>query len=137
MECMYIQLCLLIESRFRWIVCQLDALQKCRTVKEIRTTLCQLPKTLDETYIRILDKIDENDSRRVHDVLQLIAFSRRPLTLGEIVEAIAFDTDKKCFSEDEKLVDPLDVLEICSSLISLADPEPRRDSGIRRYRNKR
>jgi len=115
----------LIDRRFRWVVCRLDALRKCRTTKQIATTLTKLQKTLNDIYVRILENIDEDYCRYVHDILILIAFSMRPLKLSEIVEAIAFDAEKKCFSEEEKLGDPLDVLEICSSLISL----PARWSG--------
>lgn len=110
-----------MDCRFRWVVCQLDALRKCRTTGQIKRALTELPKTLDSTYLRILENIDENSWRYVHDVLNLIAFSVQPLKVGEIVDAIAFDAERKCFSEDEKLQDPLDVLQICSSLISLSD----------------
>lgn len=109
--------------RFRWVVCQLDALRECRTTGQIKKALCQLPTTLDDTYIRILENIDKRSRHFVQDVLNLIAFSKRPLTLREIVEAIAFDADRRCFSEDEKFRDPLEVLEICSSLISLPDTQ--------------
>src|SRR5947207_5444587 len=118
-----------MNRRFRWVVCQLDSLRKCRTAKEIRATLRQLPKTLDDTYIRILKNINENDRGRVDDILNLIAFSKRPLKLKEIVEAIAFDAEKGCFDEDEKLGDPLDVLEMCSSLISLAEMQTSTEVG--------
>jgi hypothetical protein len=92
-------------------------------MKQITNTLTKLPKTLNDTYVRIIENIDEDYCRYVHDVLNLIAFSMRPLKLGEIVEAIAFDVEKKCFSAEEKLGDPLDVLEICSSLISFPDKQ--------------
>src|SRR5208282_5673884 len=103
MECTYLQMFSLMNYRFRWVVCQLNALQKCLNIKQINKTLCQLPKTLDDTYFRILDNIDENYWPYVHDILNLIAFSNRPLKLREIVEAIAFDPETKCFSEYEKL----------------------------------
>src|SRR5205085_10860074 len=66
-----------------------------------------------------------------YDILNLLAFSKRPLKLREVVDAIAFNAKEKCFTEDEKLQDPLDVLQICSSLITLQydnkeyDPEVR------------
>jgi hypothetical protein len=41
---------LMYNIRFRWAVCQLDALQKCRSVYELQKALASLPKTLDETY---------------------------------------------------------------------------------------
>ena len=44
----------------------------------------------------------------------------RPLKLAEILEAITFDAKRRCFSEDEKLGNPMYVLLICSSLIALS-----------------
>ena len=76
---------------------------------------------MDDTYIRILENIDDIYCRHVYDILTLIAFSMWPLRLAEIIEVIAFDVEGKCFSEDEKLMGPLDVFKICSSLISLPD----------------
>jgi hypothetical protein len=102
------------------------------TVAAIKRTLKQLPKTLDETYARILANIHPDWQHYVYDILTLLAFSMRPLKLKEVVEAIAVDTDTGCFSEEEKLQDPLDIFRIASSLITLSgegegdvDPELR------------
>jgi hypothetical protein len=45
---------ILTSWRFRWAVCQLDTLRACKKVSAVRKALAQLPKTLDETYARIL-----------------------------------------------------------------------------------
>ncbi|KAE8443901.1 hypothetical protein EG329_001211, partial [Mollisiaceae sp. DMI_Dod_QoI] len=42
------------KGMFRWAFCQLDILKRLNTTPEIRLALTQLPKTLDETYERIL-----------------------------------------------------------------------------------
>src|ERR1700727_3989815 len=75
--------------RFRWVVCQLDELRKCAKLSELRRALNALPKTLDETYERILVKIDELYREDVQKVLQFLAFSARPVSLEEVVEALA------------------------------------------------
>ena len=49
------------DGMFRWVECQLDALRRCRTSEGLLKALNSLPKTLDETYERILQGIDEND----------------------------------------------------------------------------
>jgi ankyrin repeat domain-containing protein 50 len=109
-------------SRFRWVVCQLDALRKCLTTGHVKKALQQLPKTLDDTYNRILDQINDEYCQFACDIFTFLAFSKRPLKLEEVVEGIAFNPETKCFDDDKKLFDPLDVLQVCSSLITLSDP---------------
>ncbi|KAL8780876.1 MAG: hypothetical protein Q9213_006266 [Squamulea squamosa] len=47
------------DGMFRWTVCQLDALQNCSRLPSLRKALKNLPKSLDETYCRILCNIPE------------------------------------------------------------------------------
>lgn len=47
--------------RFQWVFCQLAILEKLRTESDIRNALKTLPKTLYETYERILLGIPETD----------------------------------------------------------------------------
>ncbi|KAF8532232.1 hypothetical protein JB92DRAFT_3103962 [Gautieria morchelliformis] len=57
---------------FRWVVCQLDALRKCRTPAALKKALTGLPKTLYETYDRILEAIDGDDRRDALRLLQCL-----------------------------------------------------------------
>lgn len=108
----------LTQARFRWAVCQLDALRKCIKPSALRKTLASLPKTLDDTYERILCNIDEDHAEDVLKVLQWLAFSVRPLNLREIAEATAITLDDTPrFDPGDRLRHPTDVLAICSSLI--------------------
>lgn len=77
--------------RFRWVVCQLDALRKCRTPAALEKALIRLPKTLYETYDRILAAIDEDDRRDALSLLQWLAFSVRTLSTDEAMDALATD----------------------------------------------
>ena len=81
------------QRRFRWAVCQLDRLRRCFPAS-IRHALDELPKTLDETYERILLEIDEEKRVYAIRLFQCLAFSRRPLRIKELAEvlAIQFDT---------------------------------------------
>jgi hypothetical protein len=47
--------------RLRWAFCQIEALRKCRTRNDVLRSLQSLPETLDETYKRILEGIEERD----------------------------------------------------------------------------
>ncbi|KAH7065082.1 hypothetical protein B0J12DRAFT_24715 [Macrophomina phaseolina] len=105
---------------FRWAVCQLDELGKCRTRAMLRKALATLPPTLDETYDRILSAISEADSQYAIRILQWLTFSARSLSVDEVAEIVAIDVkDEPRFDRDEVLEDPLEVLNICSSLITM------------------
>jgi hypothetical protein len=108
-------------------VCQLDALRKCLTLIEVREALKLLPKTLDETYARILCSIDkEGHGKHAFKVLQWLAYSTRPLRIEEIAEVIAVDIEGDLrFNPENRLREPQDILTICSSLVTTAGLELR------------
>ena len=109
-----------IINRFRWAVCQLDTLGKCRNRLALRKSLETLPPTLDETYDRILCAIDTEDSKYADRILRWLAFAARPLILEEIAEVVAIDVERSpAFDSEEVLEDPLEVLSICSSLVTI------------------
>jgi ankyrin repeat protein len=112
---------ILTKNRFRWAVCQLDALAKCRTRAQIKITLSELPKTLYETYDRMLQQIPEADARCAHRLLQWLAFStQHPLQLSELAVAVAFDPElEAAFGVEDVMEDIQDVLSICGSLVTM------------------
>ena len=82
--------------------------------------MSSLPKTLDATYERILIGIEGlGYGQKALTLLQSLAFSSRPLTVEEAVEILAVDHKTRVFSPRMRLLDPQDVLSICSSLISV------------------
>jgi hypothetical protein len=60
MECKVLlsarQYILIFSNRFRWVFCQLETLRHCLP-PSVRHTLAELPRSLDETYERILQEI--------------------------------------------------------------------------------
>jgi hypothetical protein len=79
-----------------------------------------LPPTLNETYSRILLAIEDDYKEYAHKILQWLVFSTRPLSLDEVIEALAIDLDSDdnpCYNPDLKIPDPRAVFTICSSLI--------------------
>ena len=105
-------------DRFRWAACQLDVLSGCLSLGKLRQTLDSLPKTLDETYDRILCQIDPLFTREVLHILQWLTCSLRPLSLDEVAETVAFDVDSDHkFNVENRLAEPEDVLNMCSSLV--------------------
>jgi hypothetical protein len=90
--------------------------------KMLQNALAGLPPDLDQTYERILASIDEDYFQYAFRILQWVAFSIRPLTINEVAEVVAIDAKRDpAFDRDEILEDPLEVLNICSSLITFND----------------
>ena len=105
-------------------MCQLNALQYCLNLTTLRKALASLPRTLDETYARILYNIPEEYTEYAIKILQFLAFSTRPLELGELAEVIAINPHGcPWFDRDARLPKPREVLKICPGLII----EERRD----------
>jgi len=88
----------------------------------LRKALDTLPHTLDQTYERILTNIREEDCVYAMRILQWLTFSARPLSVQEVAHVAAIDSERDpAFDRDEVLVDPLEVLEICSSLVTITN----------------
>ncbi|KAB8292154.1 hypothetical protein EYC80_007897 [Monilinia laxa] len=117
------------DGMFRWVVCQLDMFRKCTSVSAIRKAMNALPKSLDETYERILQQIDIEHQPEVSKILQALTVAAKPLNVEELVEilAIDFDSDLPCFDEDSRLLDPEIVLSMCSSLVTKIESRSRRN----------
>lgn len=106
---------------FRWAACQLAELRKCLKPARIRAELENLPKTLDETYARILDSVPEMYHAELRTALIYLAFSIRPLTIQEVAEATAINVHDQSFSTEDRFGDAYDLLEVCSSLVSTTE----------------
>lgn len=111
-----------LRHRFRWAACQLDALSSCINVSKLREALDSRATTLDETYDRILCKIDPLYKLEALQILQWLTCSLRPLSLEEVAELVAVDIgEDKVFDLDKRPSDPDDVVDICSSLVTCVD----------------
>ena len=118
--------------RFRWVFCQLDALQH-SFPQNIRQYLNELPDTLDDTYDRILKGINKAQRDDAHRLLQCLTVAVRPLLVEELAELLAFDFQASTggiptLKEDWRWDDEEEaVLSICSSLITII---PRGNSRV-------
>jgi hypothetical protein len=102
---------------------QLNALKECINLLEIRRALSELPRTLDDTYARILTKIPEHYCKIAHAALQLVSASFRPLTIEEAAEAIAVDYENEKYDPIlQRPRDPSYILKLCPGLI-MAKPD--------------
>src|SRR5580698_11210228 len=95
--------------------------------------LKELPKTLDETYERILQGINDVNWEIAHRMFQFVSVASRPLRVKELADLLAFDFEAGSipkFHEDFRLEDPVDaVLSTCSTLLIIADDDADDDDG--------
>lgn len=105
------------------MVCQFDALQKCLSLSALRKTLGSLPKTLDETYERILLSIPDEYSDYAIRILHWLTHSLRPLSLDELSEIVAINIQgEPWFDPDAVFPEQGDLLAVCSNLVTLESP---------------
>jgi ankyrin repeat protein len=116
----------ILSYRFRWVFCQLAVLQHC-LASSIRETLDELPRTLDETYARLLGQIPQGRQKHAHRMLQCLMVAVRPLCVEELAELLAFEFDValgavpkyRTYWRPNDQVEA--VLSTCSSLIAIVD----------------
>ncbi|KAG8534396.1 uncharacterized protein KY384_001241 [Bacidia gigantensis] len=83
----------------------------------IREILKNLPRGLDQTYLRIIKKIDSSMNRDLARMtLRWVAIARRPLNIEELQEAVAFDKDDRHWDED-KIPNGEKLLQACYGLV--------------------
>lgn len=98
--------------------CQLDALKDCLDYELLTNALTSLPKTLDETYDRILDSIPECHRRKARRILQFLAFETRAPRIEEMVDALTVDLEgEQYFDPRNRMPEPLEISRYCSSLV--------------------
>ncbi|KAK3319748.1 ankyrin repeat-containing domain protein [Cercophora scortea] len=105
---------------FRWAFCQMETLRTCRRVSDIKKTLATLPKTLDETYERILAGIYKHHAKEAQAILIWILFSERPLTLPEVAGTAVLRPGIIHLDPDDRFFSPSEVLRIFGSLLCIA-----------------
>ncbi|KAI9894549.1 MAG: hypothetical protein M1814_001903 [Vezdaea aestivalis] len=115
---------------FRWAALQLDVLQPLQLRKQITQALDSLPRTLDQTYSRILKQVVPEQASQVLATLRLLAFSARPLHLQELAEAAVLDTEEdEPFALINGFSKPSEVLRPLQGLVKVINyTEP---SGVR------
>jgi hypothetical protein len=98
----------------------MDALRDCRSINSLRHTLDTLPRTLDETYSRILDQIDEFHKPVVHRLLQCVCISYCPLSAEDLGHIYRIDDPlKPPFGAEKALFCPTDVVDLCHGLLCI------------------
>ena len=81
-----------LSCRFRWVSCQVEIL-RAALPQTVRHILDGLPKTMDETYERMLMKINMTMRKYVLRLLQCLTAAIRPLRVEELAVILAMDFD--------------------------------------------
>lgn len=106
-------------SRFRWVACQLDFLGDCLSDKECRDALGQLPPGLNESYMRILQRVPTGKERTVQMILNFIAYADPQLDALLLREALS--VPEKVGRDDalnpQSMVRDASITRLCRSLI--------------------
>jgi hypothetical protein len=118
------------QNRFRWAVCQIDALRRLKCERDVvKKALANLPKTLDETYDRIFLSIPEEEHPFVHHALQWIYYNNE-LHGGEsihcavLLEAVQKSTAGLTANQNERFYDIETLRELCGCLINITLGDP-------------
>ncbi|KAH9165077.1 hypothetical protein EDB89DRAFT_2246912, partial [Lactarius sanguifluus] len=110
------------DGMFRWVYCQLETLRNCLP-QNVRRVLRELPRSLDETYERVLKEIEKANPHQAYRLLQCLTVATRPLRVKELAEVLALDFDGAkegipALNKDWRWEDQeKGVLSTCSSLI--------------------
>lgn len=88
-------------------------------MKALNEALEVLPHGLFETYDRILTNIDDDDVHYVERALKWLMGTERPLSLGELAEAVAINPAKNRLDTSERLIEHDDILRLCGSLVRI------------------
>jgi ankyrin repeat protein len=108
------------------VFCQLETLRH-SVQPDVLGILERLPKTLDETYERLLKNINVNNQRHARYLLHCLAVSVRPLRVEELAEILTFDFDAaeggipKYRPDRRPNNQEAAILSICSNLITIVD----------------
>ncbi len=113
------------KGMFQWAKCQVETLCKLRNDKAIRAALSNLPRTLQDTYLRILQRVEDDhpdDVEIVRKMLSWLVRGIRHLTLEELAEALAIDPEADDTYMDFDAVDndPEDILELLGGLVTVS-----------------
>lgn len=109
----------LIYSSFRWVECQLKAVERCaRSDQDLEILLSSLPDTLEETYERMLGNIPTSSKNRARAIFTMLCCSKRPLTADELLEGMAVELeDKPRFNPKRQLKDVEAIEEVCPGFL--------------------
>jgi ankyrin repeat protein len=111
------------QGMFLWVVLQIQSLCSMRTDQAIRDTLADLPNDLAETFTRILHKSGGLGQFYQTQILQLLVAAYRPLTVGELRDALSVVPGDTDWTPSRMLNDVYSALSCCGCLLTVDEEE--------------
>lgn len=111
-------------ARFRWVTCQLDYLCGFSSDFERRSALGQLPPSLHETYLRLLQRfraLPSSTQSKVQMCLHFIAFSPVRLPINSLLAAISTPEVIGARLDADNMVSEAEIASKCGSLLRKTD----------------
>ncbi|KAJ1335026.1 ankyrin repeat domain-containing protein 50 [Microdochium nivale] len=108
------------QGMFLWAYFQLQDICQQHCDEDIRRTLSALPRDLAETFQRALHRIEyRRHTAAARKIFPWVAASKRPLSLGELREAIATEIGQK-YSEPARLYNDMqNIGSWCENLVQI------------------
>ncbi|VUC25834.1 unnamed protein product [Clonostachys rosea] len=118
------------DGQFLWLKLQSKKLKSWKNKKQLERSINESPIELSELYERdwqIIQEFEQSDRERAVSLLRWAAFALRPLTVGEITEAVIIEDGCKDFPLDE-LPDIINeeyvedsISRLCGSLVEIRE----------------
>ncbi|PVI02625.1 hypothetical protein DM02DRAFT_701085 [Periconia macrospinosa] len=108
---------------FLWVTLQIQSLCDMKTDQAIREALTDLPKSLSETFARILRKSGSSDQILQKKTLQLVLAACRPLATDELREALSVIPGDANWNPSRILNDVYRALACCGCLLNIDEEE--------------
>ncbi|KAF2727291.1 hypothetical protein EJ04DRAFT_140396, partial [Polyplosphaeria fusca] len=111
------------QGMFLWVALQIQSLCTMKTDHAIREALADLPKSLSETFARILHKSGSLDRSLQERTLQLVLAASRPLTTEELREALSVTPGDTTWDPSRVLNNIDSALACCGCLLNIDEEE--------------
>jgi ankyrin repeat protein len=109
---------LTIFCSFLWVKLQLGSLCLAGREEGVKALLQDLPEDLDETYDRLLRRLSRSESQvLIRRMFECILAARRPLTMEELCEGMAFTIEDRCWDVNKIPPNDLQVISTYGGLV--------------------
>ncbi|KUJ07177.1 uncharacterized protein LY89DRAFT_370709 [Mollisia scopiformis] len=106
------------KGMFLWVEFQLNDLCDAESDCGIKNVLENLPRSLSETYDRLLSRIEGRDrATMIERMFKWLVCARQPLRVEELREGVAFTIDDLEWDQDKIVTDLNRLVRACSNLV--------------------
>jgi ankyrin repeat protein len=126
-------LILTLDVRFLWVKFQIDSLTSQTTDNEVKETLKCLPDGLHNVYKRALQRIQQQPIQKRNlawKVLMWTVHAKTPLTLDQIIEAVAIERGITHIDRGNTITDKSLVTAVCADLIMVDQTQTQRVQAV-------